>query len=121
MHISTYVKIETVDESILSRISEADVANWMAAKHNEIRQGIPQASGIELESNFRKYRDEQYFDVSWSMHALDKCALNHNSIASACREIRQELLNNPRQRAAEARAKANALLKEAEELESVSL
>lgn len=119
--MSNYLKIPTVDMTILDRISDADATMWIAARLAKLREKMPQCSNIQLQADFRNYRPESYYDASWAGHALDKCALSHNSVESMRQELHQELHNNPKARASEARSKAQRLLKEAEELEAASV
>ena len=119
--MSTYLKIETVDMTILERISEADVTMWMACALAKLRETMPQCSNLQLQSDFRHYGGEHYYDACWAGHALDKCAITHPSIESMHQELHQELHKNPKARALEARSKAQRLLKEAEELEAASV
>lgn len=117
--MNDYLKIPKPDATILERISEADVTMWIAARLAQLRETTPQIYNLQTEADFRKYRDEEYYDVNWSGHALDKCALTHTTVESMAKELRQELLGNPKARAAEAKRKAAALMKEAEELEAL--
>ena len=119
MHISSYTKIVTPDDAILERITEDDVMMWMAAKLAYLR---PAADNIQLQVCVRNYRNEPpYADVSWTMHGADKVAMTHKSTASCFDHLCQELRDNPKQRASEARRKAALLVKEAEEIEAASV
>lgn len=119
MHISSYTKIVTPDTSTLERVSENDVMMWIAAKLSELR---PAVDNIQLQGCIRNYRNEPpYADVSWTMHGADKVAMTHKSTASCYEHLCQELSDNPKQRAAEARMKAARLMKEAEEIEAASV
>lgn len=117
--MSNYIEIESPDMTILDRISEADAAMWMAAKLKQLREKL-RCHNLQCSADYRTYRPNGYFDVSWTMHGLDKVALTHRTIESAAKELEQELLDNPKRRAAEAKRKAQELLKEAAELEAIS-
>lgn len=119
--MNSYLKIPTVDMTVLDRISETEVAMWIAARLAKLRGTTPQCNNLQLEADFRQYRDEEYHDVNWSGHALDKCALTHTTVESMHAELRQELLGNPKARAIEAKRKAAALMKEAEQLEALAV
>lgn len=119
--MSRYLKIPTVDMTILERITEADATMWIAARLAKIRETTPQCNNLQLEADFRQYRDEQYYDANFAGHGLDKCALTHPSVESMHAELREELLGNPKARARENKRKAAVLLKEAEELEALQV
>lgn len=105
---------------ILDRITEVDVALWMAAKLHSIRLAtkLP-IYHIVLNAWRREYKDQPY-DMDWSMHAPDVCVINHGKIESAVAEIREIILGDPKGKAAEKRRQAAALLQEAAQLESIA-
>lgn len=115
--MSSYKDIPNIDATILDRITEADVEMWMAAKIQSLRTDVP-AHHLAVSVNFAAGRRPEIYS-SWNFHAGDKCAMEA-SIGNCRRIVKEELLNNPKKRAAEFRRKAAVLLKEAAELESFS-
>lgn len=118
--MSDWKRVENVDGSILERITEAEVIMWMAAKLAAVRGTLP-ASCISVMANFRKYGADEYYDVNWGMHAADKYTGTQPDTACCVKRLKEELLDNPKSRAEEARRKAKQLLKEAEELEALQI
>lgn len=118
--MSDYKRTELADPGILARISEAEVAEWMAALLESARADLP-ASSFSITAWFRDYRSEGYYDVCFGMHAADKCTGSQPDITSCLAHLKEELWNNPKKRAEEARRKARELNKEAAVLELMVL
>lgn len=117
--MSDFKQIDKIDPSILDRVSEEDVTAWVAAKLQSLKPAIPASCLSVTMHDFSSIRGER-FSLSWSLHAADKCSGTSPDVATAFRTVRQELLNRPKERAADIRAKANSLLKEAAQLEELS-
>lgn len=118
--MSDYKRIESFDTIILDQISEEQIAQWMAAKLCIMRKTLP-VSCVSITANFRDYRKDEHYDVSWGAHAADKCTGTQPDTQKCMEHLKQELLDNPRQRASTARSTARMLMKEAEELEALAV
>lgn len=121
MHMPKRIELAAPpDPEILTRISESDVTLWIAAKLHQIREQtkLP-IYYMDLEVWARSNRDNPY-DMNWSMHAPDVCALTHDTIESAVAEVRETLLGDPKAKAEKKRWEAKSLLEEAEHLEKLS-
>ncbi len=124
MHLPKYkrINVEDIDHSITSRISENEVVMWLASKLHAIRSEGLKASSIELTVNDRSnLRDgKPYLDLHWTMHGAGECAYTHDSLASTCADLREQIAGNPTERAAKKREEARRALKEAEDIESAA-
>ena len=118
--MSDYKRIESFDTIILDQISEEQIGQWMAAKLCIMRKTLP-VSCVSITANFRDYRNDPYYDVSWGAHAADKCTGTQPDSKSCMDVLKQELLDNPKKRAELARWKAKELLKKAAELEALAV
>ena len=105
------------NKEILTQITEAQVCAWMAAKLEEVREMIP-AHNINVAAHFLEHRDGPYY-FHWGMHAADKCVTCESDTYTCVRLLREKINDKPRERAAEARRKAQALLDEAAQIEAI--
>ena len=105
-----------VDESILARVTEADVQSWMVARLNQIRSnGLPVRS-IELDALFVANE----FHIGWTGHCSDECCISCDDSAEVERKLREACIGAPERKASEKRAEAKRLLEQAEELEKLA-
>lgn len=118
--MSDFKRIETVDQTILTKITEAEVLQWLAARLNQIRETLPAASSLGVDVHYFQFCRDEHLSASWGIHAADKCSGTSPDTATALRTVRDELLNNPQRRAAEARRKAKDLMEEAAQLEALA-
>lgn len=118
--MSDFKRIENFDTIILDQITEEQVAAWMAAKLCIMRKTLP-VGCVSITANFRDWRNDEHYDVSWGAHAADKCTGTQPDTKSCMEVLKQELLDNPKKRAETARWKAKELLKEAAELEALAV
>lgn len=121
MHISerVEVKIAAIDPTILERISEHEVGMWLVARLAQLR-GTVRANNIQLEADHRTWAKEEYYDFNWSLHGVGEIAMTHKSTESAARDLRERIMGNPTDKAAQKRAEARRALAEAEELEAAA-
>lgn len=105
------------NREVLARITENDVLLWLAAKLDLMREETKLPIYHMTAEVWRREYPDQPYDMSWSMHAPDVCALTHRTIESAITEVREEL-GDPAQKADELRRKAKHLIEEATELEA---
>lgn len=117
--MSDWKRIENIDPSILDRISEDDVTMWIAARLQQVREKFPQASSLGVTLHRFNFCRDDRISADWSMHAADKCSGTSPTIAAALKTVRDELMNHPERRAAEARRKAKDLLEEAAQLDAL--
>ena len=121
MHNGKYIKVTDPNPEILTRVTEADVVAWLAEKLRVVREAtkLPVTS-IEIEANARHFYGEKYIDVSWSMHGVGGLALNHTTIGLGLKDLAEDILGNPKEKAADARDKARRLMAEAENFDRIS-
>lgn len=120
--MSEYKKhlIEEIDLTILDRITEAEVAAWMAARMVQIREAGCPIESMDCEVWHRRYYSkEEYYDTKFGGHALGKCAGDQTSAAMVT-ELREKCANNPRERAREKRDEARRAMAAAEKLEAMA-
>ena len=118
--MSDFKRIENFDTIILDQITEEQVAAWMAAKLCIMRKTLP-VGCVSITANFRDWRNDERYDVSWGAHAAVK-RTGTQPVTKSCMDVlKQELLDNPKKRAEMARWKAKELLKEAAELEALAV
>lgn len=109
---------------ILSRISEQEIGLWMAAKCHQLREsGLGTLNNFQASIDLRSFRraEEPYYDVSWTMHAVEALALSHDSIRSAELEIRTLIADDPEKKSRDKKAQARRLLEEAEQLDAMAV
>ena len=117
--MSDWKRIENIDASILERISEDDVTMWIAARLEQIRETLPQAVALGVKLHRFNFARDAHINADWGMHAADKCSGTSPSVAAALKNVRDELMDHPAHRAAEARRKAKDLLEEAAQLDAL--
>lgn len=117
--MSDWKRIENIDASILDRITEDEVTMWIAARLQQIRENLPQASCLGVNVHRFNFCHDPHISADWGMHAADKCSGTSPSVAAALKAVRDELMDHPAKRAAEARRKAKDLLEEAAEIEAL--
>lgn len=118
--MSDFKQIEAIDATILDRITEADALMWVAARLQQLRETLPAVSSLGLDVHYFQFCREEHCSASWGIHAADKCSGTSPDVATAFRTVRDELMNNPQRRAAEARRKAKDLMEEAAQLEALA-
>ena len=117
--MSGFKRIENIDASILDRITEDDVTMWIAAKLQQTRETLPQASSLGVNLHRFNFCHDDHISADWGMHAADKCSGTSPTVNAALKAVRDELMDHPARRAAEARRKAKDLLEEAAQLEAL--
>lgn len=111
--------IEAIDITILERISEEEIAAWMAAKAHTLQSpGLPLES-LDIDLWHREGYSKSGYDTGFKIYAGGKHGRGA-TIAEAVREVREKLADNPASRAAEKRRQARAAIKEAEKLEKLA-
>ena len=117
----SYLKIKSPDPKILDRITETEVAEWMAAKLCQLNEIVP-VHVMDVNVWKRKYggrEPEEYCDVQWNMHAPGAIS-NGPMISGVISEIKKILSRDPRKQASEKRWQAASLIQEAETLEATA-
>ncbi len=116
----TEIKPYQLNPSILERISEQDVQNWLAAKLHQLHAEFSPLVTLEISARHCEYATEKYYDLSVTAHGGGKCATSKPNICTAVEELRNELLSRPSEEAREKRVRAKRLLREAKELENLA-
>lgn len=119
--MSEYLKheISVLDMTILDRITEAEINEWMCAKMHAAREAGTPIGSMDCEVWHRRYRDQEYYDTKFDGHALGKCAHGKTS-GEMLAELKEKVANNPRERAREKRDEARRAMAEAEKLEALA-
>jgi len=120
--MSEYKKhpIESVDLSILDRISEDEITAWMAARLHKLRVDGVEIYTLDLDCWHRSsYGNVQYYDTRFGGHGGGQCD-GQPTVKELVRKLRTKQLNDPAGKAMEKRAKARRLIKEAERLEVIA-
>lgn len=112
----TRVEITAVDPTILDRVSEEDVRQWMLAKLLQIRAAGVLARSFDLKTWFWDYRLNPEMSADFGLHGTGNCA-DGPTVAQAVAELRVKVASDPAAKAQKARSKSRELLKRAEELE----
>jgi len=120
--MSEYIKheISGLDMTILDRITEAEITEWMCARMHAAREAGTPIGSMDCEVWHRDYRrPEAYYDTKFGGHAVGKCASGQTS-AEMIAELKEKVANNPRERAREKRDEARRAMAEAEKLEALA-
>ncbi len=103
--------------SILDRISEREVCNWMIAKMEQLRAGsIPGLHYIDL--SVHENGREPY--CSWGAQGCGECAVSHKTLDEAAKQLRDDIMDSPASKASAKRRAAKSLMEEAEQLEKIA-
>jgi hypothetical protein len=106
-------------DGILSSIPEEKIQQWFAAKLLAIRRDrLPQCNSIDATAHAYAWECPDV-SVFWNSHGPGQCALTHSTVDACIEELRACFLDNPQEKAREARRKARQLIEEAEALENV--
>lgn len=114
-----YQRQPTPDISILDRLTEAEVRQWMVAKLAQLQTRAFPAHVLEVTSWFRDYKDDSHFDIGWNIHAAGECAMA-DTLDHCVSAIKEQLSGDPESKAAEKRREAKRLLAEAEAFDAVA-
>lgn len=124
MHMSERreITVSKIDHTILERISEDEICMWLVARFHKIAELGNFATSLSIDVHDRShYRaPEPYLDVSFTMHGADKVAFVHRTIDSAVADLHEQLLDNPKARAAKKRAEARRALEQADAIEAAA-
>lgn len=111
-----YKPIPLPDASILGRISEHEVEQWLVARLHQMRGVQPAVYQINLAAYALPARLPY---VSWSGHAEPgACAVDSSTTADVFIRLQEQLNEEPLKKANDARVEAERLLRLAEELEA---
>lgn len=112
----TKIEITAVDPTVLERVSEEDVRQWMLAKLLQIRAAGVLAQSFDLKIWFWDYRSSPEMSADFTLHGTGNCS-DGPTVAQAVAELRVKVASDPAAKAQKARRKSRELLKRAEELE----
>lgn len=115
---STPETAPTTDISILDRISEQDIHEWLKARFRQIKETqLESITSFNLTVHNFGYGNTEV----WSgMHAAGECVTTEADTAAAATELRAKLMGNPESKALQKRREAESLLKEAQQLEALA-
>lgn len=111
--------LETVDLTILERISEDDVTAWLVARLHQLRESGVEMSSMDLECWFRNFHGKSSYVTRFGGHGANQCA-GQPTVKEMVKELRKKQLDDPAGKAREKRDKARRLIKEAERLEVIA-
>lgn len=124
MHMSERreITVSQIDHAILERISEDEIGMWLVARLHNIRAAGLLANNLTVDTDDRSHfrSPEPYLNVSFTMHGAGKVAMTHRTIDSAITELREQIMDNPKARAAKMRAEARRALEQADEIEAAA-
>ena len=113
----TRIDPATVDPTVLDRVSEDDVRQWMLAKLLQIRAAGVLANSFDLRCWFWDHRRNEFeMSADFNLHGTGNCT-EGPTVAHAVAELRVKVASDPAAKAQKARSKSRELLKRAEELE----
>ncbi|MBA3354992.1 MAG: hypothetical protein H0U18_03450 [Pyrinomonadaceae bacterium] len=124
MKSSSYERVEP-DPSVLDKISERDVIEWVAAKLADMRLRNPSLEiyCITLDGWYRdgnKYHGDEHYDFSCGLHSQIGLVLSQPSLDNALENLHENIFGNPTERASQKRSEEKVLLEQAEKFESLA-
>ncbi len=104
--------------SILDRISEREVCNWMLAKLEQIRATkLPDCHNLCITAFWYDHMSAP--ETNWGMHASGECVTSEPNFDIALAKLHNEVLVEPEKKALEKKRQAAELLREAASLEAL--
>lgn len=100
--------------SILDRISEKDVNDWLVAQLAHLRK-------TKISSLY--YIDVSVhtgYTVNWGMQGGGECVVSCKTMMDAANELHRDILKDPAKKAQEKKEQADLLIAEAKELEQLA-